>query len=257
MIEHVALDIMEPMNEMEHRNKCVLVTKDYFTKWVEAFPLLTRPDCAMFVVPHNNTPTLQLTLQPVSKAKTSSWKCVYVLFGIEKTHNITFRTQSDGQVEPDFHSLAMPDFHRFWPQQQRAATATILSWHTGRTGTVQVVSPPNFMLFAKEGSEPVDLVAGLPLDPEGKSSSLPGAPGAFDPICQVWGVGGSLMSVSGQLRKVKVKECTVLRDCFCRLVMLFSFAVKGKVGCYSLTFKKKQKTQQQKKKPGGSKPFSC
>lgn len=38
-MERVALDIMGPLNETERQKSYVLVIKDYFTKWVEAFPL--------------------------------------------------------------------------------------------------------------------------------------------------------------------------------------------------------------------------
>lgn len=36
-VERVA--IMGPLNETEHHSKYVLVVQDYFTKWVEAFPM--------------------------------------------------------------------------------------------------------------------------------------------------------------------------------------------------------------------------
>lgn len=38
-MERIALDIMGPLNETEHHNRYVLVIKDYFIRWVEAFPL--------------------------------------------------------------------------------------------------------------------------------------------------------------------------------------------------------------------------
>lgn len=38
-LEHVALDIMGPLNEIEHNNSYVLVIQDYFSMSVEVFPL--------------------------------------------------------------------------------------------------------------------------------------------------------------------------------------------------------------------------
>lgn len=38
-MERIALDIMGPLNETERHNSYVLVVQDYFTKWVEAYPL--------------------------------------------------------------------------------------------------------------------------------------------------------------------------------------------------------------------------
>lgn len=37
--DHVALDIMGPLIETESKNRDILLIQDYFTKWVEAFPL--------------------------------------------------------------------------------------------------------------------------------------------------------------------------------------------------------------------------
>ncbi|KAJ3581003.1 hypothetical protein NHX12_017185, partial [Muraenolepis orangiensis] len=38
-MERIALDIMGPLNETDRKNSYVLVVQDYFTKWVEAYPL--------------------------------------------------------------------------------------------------------------------------------------------------------------------------------------------------------------------------
>lgn len=38
-MERVALDIMGPLNEIESKNRYILVIQGYFTKWVEAFLL--------------------------------------------------------------------------------------------------------------------------------------------------------------------------------------------------------------------------
>ncbi len=38
-MERIAVDLMGPMNETERFNRYSLVVQDYFTKWVEAYPL--------------------------------------------------------------------------------------------------------------------------------------------------------------------------------------------------------------------------
>lgn len=38
-MERVALDIMGPLNETDQHNRYILVVQDYFSKWVEAYPL--------------------------------------------------------------------------------------------------------------------------------------------------------------------------------------------------------------------------
>ncbi len=177
-MEHIALDIMGPLNEMERHNMYVLVIQDYFTKWVEAFPL-----------PNDKAVT-------VAKVLASEWVCRYgapqslysyqgrnfeskvsqkmcTLFGIEKTHTTPFRPQSDGQVERFNATL----------QKILAATAACCHWDWDLMIPYTVVVyratkhsatrfTPNFMMFGKEVSEPVDLVAGLLLDP----AETPSAP---------------------------------------------------------------------------------
>ena len=37
--ERIAVDLMGPLNETERRNRYILVVQDYFSKWVEAYPV--------------------------------------------------------------------------------------------------------------------------------------------------------------------------------------------------------------------------
>ena len=103
-MKKIAIDLMGPMNETERHNRYILVAQDYFTKWVEAYPL-----------PNNQAVTMAEVL-------TAEWVCRYgasqtlhsdqgsnfesdvfqrmrKLRGIEKTHTTPFRPQSDEQVE--------------------------------------------------------------------------------------------------------------------------------------------------------------
>ena len=109
-MERIALDVMGPLNETEHHNIYVLVIQDYFTKWVEVFPL-----------PNDRAVT-------VAEVLASQWVCHYgapqslhsdqgrnfesevfrkmcTLLGIEKTHTTPLRPQSDGQVERIYATL--------------------------------------------------------------------------------------------------------------------------------------------------------
>ncbi|KAI4880802.1 hypothetical protein NFI96_008108, partial [Prochilodus magdalenae] len=103
-MERIAIDLMGPVNETERHNRYILVAQDYFTKWVEAYPL-----------PNDQAVT-------VAEVLTAEWVCRYgapqtlhsdqgsnfesdvfqrmcELLGIEKTRTTPFRPQSDGQVE--------------------------------------------------------------------------------------------------------------------------------------------------------------
>ena len=177
-MERIALDIMGPLNETERKNSYVLVIQEYFTKWTEAF-----------AIPDEKAVT-------VAQVVATEWVCRYGmphslhsdqgrnfesevfqemcrLFGIEKTHTTPFRPQSDGQVERFNATLqkilasTAERCHWDWDLMIPYAVMAYRSTKHSATGFT-----PNFMMFGREISEPVDLVAGLPPDSE-QSSSAP------------------------------------------------------------------------------------
>ncbi|XP_028299789.1 uncharacterized protein LOC114461699 [Gouania willdenowi] len=167
-MERIAVDLMGPLNETERHNRFILVVQDYFSKWVEAYP-----------VPNELATT-------VAEKIVSEWVCRYgapralhsdqgsnfesavfrgmcELLGIEKTRTTPFHPQSDGQVERFNATLQKAlatmserchwDWDLMIPYSLMAYRATKHS-STGLT--------PNMMLFGREITEPVDLVVGLP-----------------------------------------------------------------------------------------------
>ncbi|CAI5671940.1 unnamed protein product [Oreochromis niloticus] len=103
-MERIAVYLMGPLNETERHNRFILVVQDYFSKWVEAYP-----------VPNEQAPT-------VAEKVVAEWVCRYgapqslhsdqgtnfesavfqgmcELFGIKKTHTTPFHPQSDGQYD--------------------------------------------------------------------------------------------------------------------------------------------------------------
>ncbi|KAL7889979.1 hypothetical protein AOLI_G00022370 [Acnodon oligacanthus] len=169
-MERIAIDLMEPMNETERHNRYILVAQDYFTKWVEAYPL-----------PNDHAVT-------VAEALTAEWVCRYgvpqtlhsdqgsnfesdvfrrmcKLLGIEKTHTTPFRPQSDGQVERFNATLqkilatTAERCHWDWDLMTPLAVMAYRTTEHSSTGLT-----PNMMLFGRELTEPTDLVAGLPPD---------------------------------------------------------------------------------------------
>lgn len=177
-MERVALDIMGPLNETERHKSYILVIQDYFTKWVEAFPLANE------------------RAETVAEVLASEWVCCYgapqvlhsdqgrnfesevfqkmcSLFGIEKTHTTPFRPQPDGQVER-FNStlkqiLAITAERCHWEWDLMIPYA-VMAYRATRHSATHL--SPNYMMFGREVSEPVDLVAGLPPD----SDTVPTAP---------------------------------------------------------------------------------
>uniref|UniRef100_A0AAV2IY46 Gypsy retrotransposon integrase-like protein 1 n=1 Tax=Knipowitschia caucasica TaxID=637954 RepID=A0AAV2IY46_KNICA len=79
-MERIAVDLMGPLNETDRHNRFILVVQDYFSKWVEAYPV-------------SNEQALTVAEKIVSE-----WGMCELL-GIEKTRTTPFHPQSDGQVE--------------------------------------------------------------------------------------------------------------------------------------------------------------
>ncbi|XP_030595617.1 uncharacterized protein LOC115787179 [Archocentrus centrarchus] len=126
-MERIAVDLMGPLNETERHNRFILVVQDYFSKWVEAY-----------AVPNEQAST-------VAEKIVSEW--------------------SDGQVERFNATL----------QKALAATAERCHWDWDIMIPYAVMAyratkhsstglTPNMMLFGREVTEPLDLVAGLPPD---------------------------------------------------------------------------------------------
>lgn len=177
-MERVALDIMGPVNETERKNRYVLVIQDYFTKWVEAFPMaderaetvaevLASEWVCRFGAPHT------LHSDRGSNFESEVFQRMCSLFGVEKTRTTPFRPQSDGQVER-FNStlqkiLATTTERCHWDWDLMIPYAVMAYRSTKHSATSLT---PNFMMFGREVCEPVDLVAGLPPD----SEDVPSAP---------------------------------------------------------------------------------
>uniref|UniRef100_A0A8C9Y874 Gypsy retrotransposon integrase-like protein 1 n=1 Tax=Sander lucioperca TaxID=283035 RepID=A0A8C9Y874_SANLU len=170
--ERIAVDLMGPLNETERRNRYIIVVQDCFSKWVEAYP-----------VPNEQATT-------VAEKIVSEWVCRYgapqclhsdqgtnfesavfqemcELLGIDKTRTTPFRPQSDGQVERFNATLqkiiatTAERCHWDWDIMTPYAVMAYRATKHSSTGLT-----PNMMLFGQEITEPVDLVAGLPPDPD-------------------------------------------------------------------------------------------
>lgn len=177
-MERIAVDLMGPLNETDRRNRYSLVVQDYFSKWVEAYP-----------IPNEHATT-------VAEKIASEWVCRYGapqclnsdqganfestvfqgmcrVLGIEKTRTTPFRSQSDGQVERFNATLqkilasTAERCHWDWDFMVPYAVMAYCATKHSSTGLT-----PNMMLFGREITEPIDLVAGLPPGDD-SASTLP------------------------------------------------------------------------------------
>ena len=103
-MEHIAIDVLGPLPITEIGNKYILIVADYFTKWVEAYPvlnqeattlaeLLVREFICQFGVP------LLIHSDQGRNFESELFAKVCRLRGIKKTRTTPYHPQSDGMVE--------------------------------------------------------------------------------------------------------------------------------------------------------------
>ncbi|XP_053714119.1 uncharacterized protein LOC128755017 [Synchiropus splendidus] len=169
-MERIAVDVMGPLNETERHNRYVLVVQDYFTKWAEAYPIpdeqaVTVADkiasewVSRYGAPHS------LHSDQGTNFESAVFKGMCEILGVDKTHTTPFHPQSDGQVErlnatvQKILAATAERCHWDWDLMLPFAVMAYRSTKHSSTGL-----SPNMMLYGREITEPVDLVAGLPPD---------------------------------------------------------------------------------------------
>ncbi|PIK60525.1 Retrovirus-related Pol polyprotein from transposon [Apostichopus japonicus] len=103
-MERIAIDILGPLPLTDRNNKYIMVVADYFTKWVEAFPLkdqsaetvadtLVTDFVSRFGVPK------QIHTDQGRNFESNLFKELCQLLGVDKTRTTPYHPQSDGMVE--------------------------------------------------------------------------------------------------------------------------------------------------------------
>ena len=173
-MERMAVDILGPLPVTERGNRYIVIFCEYFTKWVEGFPLpdqtaATVADCLVneiivrFGIPH------QLHSDQGSNFESQLFQEVCKLLGINKTRTCGYHPQSDGLVErfnrsvQDMLSKLISDRRNDWdvvlPYVLSAYRATP-QHSTGMT--------PNLLMLGREVLLPVDIVYGYALPDQPK-----------------------------------------------------------------------------------------
>ena len=162
-LERVCVDIVGPFPASDSGNKYALVVTDCFSKFVEMYPmpnqeaatvahLLVREYFSRYGVPrylHSDQGTQ-------FESKLFAETCT--LLGVTKTRTTPFRPQSDGQSERNIKTLTkmvamVTDEQSSWDEHLPfVAMAYRATPHEGLGMT------PNFMMFGRELSMPVDVM---------------------------------------------------------------------------------------------------
>ena len=168
-MERICLDIVGPFPQSRNGNKYGLVVTDYFTKYVEIYAIpnqeastiasvLTREFFSRYGVPNF------LHSDQGTQFESRLFAEVCTLLGITKTRTTPFRPQSDGQSERNIKTLsrmiamATKDQHD-WDDHLPFLSMAVRATPQDSTGLT-----PNYLMYGRELSMPVDVMIGPPQD---------------------------------------------------------------------------------------------
>ena len=164
----IGIDISGPYNVTDEGNRYILVVSDYFTKWVEAYPLkdMEAKTVAETLVEEficrMGVPMIIHSDQGRNfESKLFQQMCA--LFGIKKTRTTAFRPCSNGLVERYNRTLnemlctTVKESPLTWDKRIHLLTMAYRGTPHESTGF-----SPNFMVYGKELFMPVDVMMGHP-----------------------------------------------------------------------------------------------
>ncbi len=169
-MERIACDIMGPLQETENHNRYILVVEDYFTKFVEAYPLPSQEASVIADtivnqwISHYGAP-YEIHTDCGSNFESNLFKEVCKLLGIEKTRTTPYHAQSDGMVErfnatlQNILACTSDSCHWNWDKMIPLALMAYRSSPNASTGIT-----PNMALYGREIKEPLDVAFEVPSD---------------------------------------------------------------------------------------------
>ena len=167
-LERVAMDICGPFPRSRKGNKYILVIADYFTKFVEAYPLgnMEASTVADFFVKEfvfrYGVPR-QIHTDQGTNFNSALFKELCLLLRIQKTRTTGFHPQSDGLVER-FNRTLLNMVSMFVSESQKDWDEWIPAVMFAYRATPQASTKfsPNLLMFGRETFMPIDLMVGLP-----------------------------------------------------------------------------------------------
>ena len=173
-MDRVAIDIMGPLPISQSGNSYLLVLGDYFTRWMEAYPIpdqqaetvarkLVNEFISRFGVP------LEIHSDQGRNFESELFQHVCSELGITKTRTTPYRPSSNGLVERFNRTLAqmirnfIGDNKQNWDVHVPLLTSAYRSTINPATGFT-----PNFLMFGREVHLPIDLLYPRPQAEEPK-----------------------------------------------------------------------------------------
>jgi transposase InsO family protein len=162
-MERIAADIVGPLPVTKHDNRYLLVVTDYFTKWVEIYPLPSKEtvnvaDCiagdfiAKFGVPR------QLHTDQGTEFTSGVIRDICHLLGMEKTQTTPYNPSSDGLVERVNRTIQ--NMLRAFVNENRDdwdEAVPYLAMAYRATEQESTKCTPNMMMLGRELELPVDV----------------------------------------------------------------------------------------------------
>jgi len=164
----VGIDISGPYNPTAEGNKYILVISDYFTKWVEAYPMsnMEAHTVAEIVVTkwisRMGVPMVIHSDQG-RNFESKLFKQMCDLLGVKKTRTTAFRPASNGLVERFNRTLnemictTVREGSLTWDKRVHLLTMAYRGTPHESTGF-----SPNFMVYGRELYMPIDVMMGRP-----------------------------------------------------------------------------------------------
>ena len=170
----VAVDILGPLPESITGNSYILVAGDYFTRWMEAYPI---PNQEASTVAKKLTEEMFLRFSPPDQLHSDQGRQfesnliaeVCKLLGICKTRTTPYHPQGDGLVERfnrtlvDMLAVTAKDNPFDWENHVRAVC---MAYNTSVQTTTGY--SPFYLMFGRQAKMPIDITLGIS-DPESAS----------------------------------------------------------------------------------------
>lgn len=174
-LDLVAVDILGPLPESKSGNLYILVVGDYFTKWIEAYPIPNQEATTVgmklvdeffcrFSLPK------QLHSDQGPQFESAIIATVCQLLQIDKTRTTPYHPQSDGLIERFNRTLLQMlatcvDKHPF--EWEEYVKKVCMAYNTSTQATTGY--SPFFLMFGRKPRLPIDVMYGIPND----TSTLP------------------------------------------------------------------------------------